>query len=266
MGERETVKLRVLSDDDYQRVCRSEPNYSRPATEWCPTCNGRGVYIARGGAKTACDCPTQHRLGKNYLAAGIGATYMRLDWDDYHGPKGILQGVEKYLDRHEAFLQRGMGLYFSGTFGTGKTMIANLVLKELIKRGQTCFATTFAQTIEMYTSTWRDKDEKAWFQRKFLDSQFLLLDDVGKELRGTRLALAETTFDAILRERVTHGRPTLITTNLAADELHEGYGGAILSLIREKSLEEVFEGEDFRPRANDRELDEIMKGWVRPIV
>ena len=42
----------------------------------------------------------------------------------------------------------------------------------------------------------------------------ILLDDVGKELRGTRIALAETTFDEILRQRVQAGRATFITTNM----------------------------------------------------
>jgi hypothetical protein len=46
----------------------------------------------------------------------------------------------------------------------------------------------------------------------------------------------------------------------------EGYGSAVLSLIREKSLEEEFVGDDFRPKANEREVDEVLKGWTRPVV
>ena len=157
-------------------------------------------------------------------------------------------------------------MYLSGSFGTGKTMLANLVLKELVKDGLVCFATTFSQTVEMFTAGWTDKADKTYFQQKFINSQVLLLDDVGKELRGTRIALAETTFDAILRQRVQAGRSTFITTNMTPDDLEDGYGAAILSLVREKSLDLPFEGTDFRTAAHNREVAEVLAGEVRPVV
>lgn len=258
------IRYRVLPDDESERLYRREPGLAKGYEAWCPTCDKKGVYVWRG-VEAECDCAYQVALHKWYLASGVGTTFQRLDWGDFNGPDAILTGVEKYLDKRAEFVRRGMGLYFTGTYGTGKTMIANLVLKEMVKFGYTCFATTFAQTIEMYTAGWTNKDEKAWFQHKFMNSQFLLLDDVGRELRGTRIALSETTFDSILRERVTNGRPTFITTNMDAVDLEEGYGAAVLSLIREKSLEEIFSGDDYRPKANERELDEVFKGWTRPI-
>ena len=53
----------------------------------------------------------------------------------------------------------------------------------------------------------------------------------------------------------------LFTTNLTMSQLERGYGGAVLSLLREKSVVFEFTGEDFRPKANRRELlDEIAFG------
>jgi hypothetical protein len=49
-------------------------------------------------------------------------------------------------------------------------------------------------------------------------------------------------------------------------EIEDGYGAAILSLIREKSLELLFSGDDFRVNARERGIDEVLKGEVRPIV
>ena len=53
---------------------------------------------------------------------------------------------------------------------------------------------------------------------------------------------------------------------MTPDELEDGYGAAILSLIREKNLVLTFDGNDFRGTANDREVSEVFKGEVRPIV
>jgi len=259
------LRTRYLSDDEAARLYRNHPQLGRSYQRYCPTCDKKGAYLWRG-REHDCDCEYQLQLHKHYLAAGIGVTYQRLDWDDYAGPTKVLDGVVKYLDRRQEFLRRGMGMYFLGPFGTGKTMLANLVLKELVKDGMSCWATTFSQTVEMFTAGWSDRADKEYFQAKFINSQVLLLDDVGKELRGTRLALAETTFDAILRQRVQSGRTTVITTNMTPADLEEGYGAAILSLIREKSLELVFDGGDFRVAARERETDEVLRGEVRPIV
>lgn len=259
------VRTRYLSDAESERLYRNYPQIGRSYESYCPTCDKTGVYRWKS-RDNDCDCEYQLQLHKHYLAAGIGVTYQRLDWEDYEGPDKTLTAVSKYLDRHEQFLKRGMGMYFSGSYGTGKTMLANLVLKELVKFGYSCWATTFSQTVEMFTAGWGDKVEQAYFQQKFINSQVLLLDDVGKEMTGTRLKLAETTFDAILRQRVQSGRATLLTTNLTPVDLESSYGAAALSLVREKSLELVFDGNDYRPSANSREVSEVLKGETRPIV
>lgn len=259
------IRTRYLSDTEAERLYRNHPGLGRSWRDYCPTCDRTGSYFFRGTTHV-CDCEYQLQLHKHYLAAGVGVTYQRLDWDDYAGPTSMLDNVAKFLDKREQFLKRGMGLYFLGPYGTGKTMLANLVVKELIKDGYRCWATTFSQTVEMFTAGWSDKDDQRYFQNKFINSQVLLLDDVGKELRGTRLALAETTFDAILRQRVQAGRATFITTNMTPTDLERGYGSAILSLIREKSLELSFEGNDFRVTANTREVSEVLKDEVRPVV
>jgi DNA replication protein DnaC len=93
----------------------------------------------------------------------------------------------------------------------------------------------------------------------------LLLDDVGREWRN-KSGLSEVTFDNIIRTRVQAGRTTIPTTNMSLKELAEGYGGGVLSLLAEKSVQFEFSGEDFRPLANKRERDEINAGWTRPIV
>ena len=263
------IRYRVLSDNDHTRLVRKEPGLDKGYENWCPTCDKTGSYFWQSpdcatGQQYDCNCEMQVALFKWYSASGIGVTYQRLDWGDYEGSQEVLRQVGKYIDNAREFLRQGIGLHLQGDIGVGKTMLVNLVLKDLVKKGYSCFATTFAQMIEMYTAGWTDKDEKRWFQHKFLNSQFLLLDDVGKE-RDTKIALSETTFDAVLRQRVTDGRPTMITTNMTADALGDGYGKAILSLIYEQSLEENITGEDFRPKANDRRIDEVLKGWIRPI-
>lgn len=252
------IGLATLSDEDLARL---EARY--PRIQECPTCEGTGSYIFHSEIHP-CDCMGQKQLHKQYLNAGIGTTYQRLDFPDYEGDKEVLKFLLRYIEGYERYASRGIGLLLTGSFGTGKSFLASLILKEFVKQGYRCFSTTFAQTIDMLTAGWKSNDDRRYFQRRFVDSEILLLDDVGRELRS-KSNLTEATFDTILRTRVQEGRPTFITTNMSPEELGDGYGSAVLSLLKEHSIVCEMSGEDFRSQSNARTLKEIRDGETRPI-
>lgn len=266
---------KFFSDEAQARLIESNPQLrGGDPTKYCPTCATVGTYTWKG-EEHRCDCVQQLHLHMHYLNAGIGVTYQRLSREDYQGKTEIDELFDTYVGNHWAYVNRGVGLFFTGDYGTGKTMVANLMLKEFVKRGYTCYATTFAQMIEMYTAGWKKASEQRMFEKRFKESQVLLLDDVGRDWMmsqelnksgGRRSTLEESTFDTILRTRVQFGRPTFITTNLVEEELQDSYGGAVLSLLSEKSIMKQFVGDDFRPKATSRELQEIEAEEVRPIV
>lgn len=251
----------ILSPEESDRLYEHFPELKRGV---CPTCRGARKYRWRS-VEQVCDCAMQLQLAKHYSAAGIGRGYQVLDWSDFVGDPVLLKAVRKYLDNYQAHIDRGVGLLLYGSPGVGKTLVANLVLKELIRNGCSGYSTTFADTIEAFTATWGNPEEKVWFARKFKQSQVLLLDDLGKEMR-TRNNLPQSTFDSILRSRIQNARPTILTTNLLPDELGTGYGGSVLSLLHESSLAEEVTGKDWRGQANTRTMDEIDRGETRPIV
>jgi len=253
------IRTTFLSDEEADRLYERRPELKEGV---CPTCRGTKTYRWKG-EQHDCDCGMQVQLAKHYSASGIGMNYQTLGWSDY--AQNPPEELATYLRRHEDFISRGVGLLFTGTAGTGKTLLATLILKELINLGYDCFSTTFARTIESFTATWGDAEEKSWFARKFMYSDVLLLDDLGKEWRNSS-RLPQSTFDMILRSRVQDGRPTLVTTNCTLQELETGYGAAVLSLLSECSIVLSFSGEDFRPQASRRTIDEISLGETRPLV
>lgn len=253
-----------LTDHQLDQIKADYPDLYRPGH--CPTCQDTGAFTWRGEQRD-CVCSEQKRLLLRYLHAGIGLTYQRLSWSDltFHHGSPELQPVEDYLDRVEDYIDRGKGLFISGPVGTGKTLLGHLVLKELVKKGVSCYATTFSQTVEAFTAGWNSSEEKQRFAKRFMHSKVLLLDDLGKEFRRSN-ALQQTTFDHILRTRVQNARPTILTTNMTPTEVHSGYGAAVLSLLVEASIEVPLTGADFRPQAHQRDLEELDRGERRPIV
>jgi DNA replication protein DnaC len=257
-------RTRFLNDEDFEDVLRRFPHVPGDPSRGCPTCRGKKSFLWRG-EKQECDCELQVVLHMLYLSAGIGPLYQRLDWDDYEGDTKARDFVFGYLRRHAAFFSAGFGLILHGPYGTGKTMLVNLAAKDLLRLGYGVYATTFPAMVDMFTKGWGDNAEKERFERKIIDSDFLVLDDIGKEFRS-KTNLAESTFDHILRQRAVNLRPTVLTTNMSEDELAYGYGAAIFSLLRERSDSHEMTGEDWRSEAHERSLSEIGRGEVRPIV
>jgi DNA replication protein DnaC len=257
--------MTYLEDDELTRLEHEHPAL---ATGICPTCKDKGNYLWQGVSR-ACDCGQQRRLYTRYLHAGIGILYQRLTMEDFEAQSPAealaVQAVRDYIDSAEAYISRGIGLFISGPVGVGKTLLGMLVLKELVKAEYNCYATTFSNTVEAFTSTWGDNEEKRRFADRFMFSDVLFLDDLGQEQR-TSNRLPQTTFDRILRTRVQDGRPTILTTNMNATEIKVGYGAPVLSLLCEQSIEIPMTGSDFRPRAHDRTIAEARSGEMRPIV
>jgi DNA replication protein DnaC len=227
----------------------------------CPTCRGQGKYTWNGMPHN-CDCREQRRLYTRYARAGIGLAYMRMGWADVTVPNEQLAPVYAYLDKLDGYVAAGMGLFLSGAVGSGKTMVANLLLKEMVKRGYDCYGTTFVGAIDNLTASWRDNGEKRRFAQRFELSKVLALDDVGKEF-STKLA--NHTLDRVLRIRDQEARPTIITTNLTSAQVSNGFGGAVLSLLVGRSIEVPLKGDDFRVEGRTRTVVEVEQGETRPI-
>lgn len=250
--------MKFLSDAELTRLKADYPEVRDPR---CPTCADTGSYRWRG-EDHACDCIEQKRLLVQYLNAGIGLKYQRLDWEDL--VFAVPEQVTDYLTNLESYVRHGLGLHLWGSPGTGKTLLANLVLKELVKREYDCYFSSFSAMVEAFAATWGDKDERKVFTGHYMTSRVLVLDDLGKEFR-TAKRLPQTTFDYVLRTRAENNRPTIFTTNNNPMEVQLSYGKGVLSLLVEHSIEVPMVAADYRPEAHDYKVALGKAGELRPI-
>jgi DNA replication protein DnaC len=267
--------IRLLTNPEVERLQARYPDLP-PTPDQCITCGGRGQFLwwpPRTVTRTEpvewkCNCLDQWVLHRYLLNAGIPIGYQRLGWDDMEAiTADTRQAMAEYIEHADAYVRAGCGLMLHGDPGTGKTMLAVLLLKALLAEGYSGYFTTFTDMVALYTSTWRSDEERAWFDQRIRNVTFLVLDDPGKEYGGARgSGLAGAAFDAVLRYRVSSSKPTIVTTNHDSDRVAENYGGSIIDLLSECSRQIVFDGESFRDRHRQRVLNEVSLNLTRPVV
>lgn len=270
MTERESIPdtIRTLSNEDSERLRKKYPDLQMSLQD-CKTCRGTKKYRAQDGddiKEFSCDCVGQFKLHRALLNAGIELNYQRLSWSDCHAvEEDALNAVLDYAQNANAYANAGIGLLLHGEKGTGKTLLITLLLKMLLRNGFDVHFVTFQELIDMYTQTWRDVAEKAWFDRRLKNAGILGIDDVGREHKG-RMEIVESMFDHIIRARVSSARPTLVTTNKSPDEFRALYQSNVMSLLDEAAIRVPFSGDDYRPALSARKVEEARRGISRPIV
>jgi DNA replication protein DnaC len=225
-----------------------------------------------------CPCADQIRLFKFFLNAGLGKSYQVLSWGDvsehvFLENQEALDAIADYWQNSMYYVARGFGLMLYGGNGTGKTLLSSLLLKRLLThgRGLDAYFTTFTTLLDRYAGGWSDKDAAAWFERRVVNAEVLVIDDVGKESIN-RTGMSSNALDNMMRTRVQHDRPTIFTTNLSMQRFRDIYAGSTWSLLTEKVLPYEIKGsyEDksvgFRDQQLARHREELRQRLIRPIV
>lgn len=263
--------LRTLRDPDFERLRSQYPGLWLDPNKACLTCNKTGVARTREGDKIVeyeCDCLAQWTIHIMLLHSGIGLAYQRLSWADLDSqvPAGVEEKVYQYHLAADQMMNAGLGLIFHGDHGTGKTLLATLLAKKMIGMGYDCYFTQFNEMIDSYTKGWRNDDEHAWFIRRVRNTDFLVVDDIGRYSQGRDNTIVPM-FDQVIRARVANAKPTIITTNWSAEELERGTGGpGVMGLLTEQCEMVHVPGDNFRLKARDRNLADAKEGLVRPLV
>lgn len=261
---------RSLTDPDRERLKRDNPDLWANPEKTCLTCQKQGTFKVRSDEEIAtfdCDCNAQWKLHRWLLNSGLGLRYQRLSWTHADGVnKQALNAAMDYLVHADRYVSAGRGLTLgSRDMGTGKTMMAALLFKGLLASGVDGYFVQFNDMLNLFSAGWRSEEDRKWFIRRVRNAGVLVVDDIGREHKG-RSEVAEAMFDEVIRHRDASCKPTLITTNYTEDELRQGYGGNIMSLLSGINTYIPVPGMDYRPLLIEHAAADVRDGVTHPIV
>lgn len=272
-----------LPDADFKRLKAARPRLWTDPKKSCLTCLKReGLQDAQTylwyadhpdtGRRTEdivtydCNCQQQWLMHLWFLNAGIPLNYQRLGWDDVRTvPQAVVDQVMGYALQAARNVATGRNLVlWSKSPGSGKTLLATLLAKFLMANGWQAHFSQFNDIVDLFTQSWRDKDEKEQWNRRVRNVDVLVIDDLGKENKG-RIEMIESMVDQIIRARVADAAPTIITTNFTPDEIQQGYGVYAMSLLTEAADFIEVTGADYRVARRELSRQEADLGLARPI-
>ena len=205
---------------------------------------GRLYIEQRECARTALE-----RMTAQSLKAGLPECYAAKSWTDYEWSNEDALYLGQWYT--EVYPERW--LYISGGCGVGKTTLASLIGRELIRRGkQVIFRENQELLNELKASFDKTAETTSELIRKYTTCEVMIIDDVGM---GLQSEWGVGILEQVINGRYVRNLRTILTSNYGVEELRarlsrsDEYGGLrIVSRLQEKAEHFEVKGADRRGR------------------
>jgi len=186
-----------------------------------------------------------------YTSVGIPAKFAKMGLDQVdttHKPyEKIKKGLEKYfanLDKENGIFE-APSLIITGPFGSGKSMVASLVLKQFLgKHYASSWFLTMDEVYELIGESWKSEENKDFRDKKLFSSRALVIDNIPHCFNKSRDV--KEVLPLVLRKRSANGVITIVTTAEPDNTWLRVFGPELISLFAEDFLRVEMPNYDFR--------------------
>ncbi len=160
--------------------------------------------------------------------------------------------MERILSFAQSYAQNPHGnLILSGTTGTGKTMLANLIATALIQANQDVLVIRSSQIGEQARATWSKYSTISEHEliNGWINQDLLVIDELGEADLSYNAEMQQADRERLSRiidGRYTKGLPTIITTNLTKNALKERLGDRAWDRLQQHAVFIAFNWQSYR--------------------
>ena len=198
------------------------------------------------------------RISEYYSYCGIHKKWQDKTAKDFTNDLESLEIVRKYLGNVWSHYKKGVGIYLYGSNGVGKTLLLNIVFKELIRLKFSARIISMSELITKFTSGWHNEETRMSLERTLKEVQFLGIEEIGKEYKNKQTKESTSVglhvLDTIIRHRINESKPIWITSNVHPDQIAEMYSEDIASMLREVAIPLKVLGKDYRVKIAKKNL------------
>jgi DNA replication protein DnaC len=212
-------------------------------------CDGSGfLYDEETNTARDCACRPQiiARNKAHSLSAVIPSRYADIGFERFPVTEidaRIVKATRRFVDRLDANLSAGRGLWFVGPVGTGKTTLAMLVTKAAMESGRSAARYSMPGLLNQIRKTF-DTGTHNELLEQLTAVDLLHIDDLGAQ-QTTPWVLEE--LYSIINSRYEEQRSVLVTSNeMDIDSLRNQIGERTVSRLTEMCEELPLLGHDHR--------------------
>ena len=220
----------------------------------CPLCGDTGYRRGQ-----VCDCLKKyyareqlHELSRLLPLGEAAFDSFRFDyyddavWPDYGtSPRANMErNFDVCRDYAQQFSKGSGNLLLSGGTGLGKTFLSACIARVVSDGGYSVVYDTAGRIFSQFEEAkFRGDAEGDADAKRCQRCDLLIVDDLGTEMTTS---FVQSALYQLVNGRLMEGKATIISTNLAPEELGTRYGGAVLSRLEGEYEILPFFGEDIR--------------------
>lgn len=177
------------------------------------------------------------RLHSKLKRAGIPARFLDKTFADYQTSNDrqarVMAKCQKYAERFELVLEKGVCMALIGNSGTGKNHLAMSIANQIIRAGYTAHYDDVYMLLSDIKHAQKNSEERETAAIKALsEPDLLIIDEVGDQVGSDA---DKRLLNKIFNQRYADKRPTIILSNLTVDELKTVLGTRIINRLSENS-------------------------------
>lgn len=223
-------------------------------TPVCSVCGGEG-YVGSQMCECLMELCRQEQKKELTLLTGMGQETFagfRLDYypDTFDpalgtSPRKIMALTLGVCKRYaQSFTLKSGSLLLNGAPGLGKTFLSACIARTVADNG---YSVIYESAVHLFNkledAKFGGSEELKQDARRYGQCDLLIIDDLGTEMTTQFTVSALYT---IINDRLLAGLPTVVSTNLAADQLASRYNPQIASRLLGTYRYVTFTGEDIR--------------------